>query len=131
MEVNMRKMLLQLICVLAAPTALALSSAPVAAGPIGSFASGAESWTGAHNVNLVKFRRYRNYGYYAPRYTPPPVVYYPPPVVYYPPPVVYYPAPVVREYVAPPVVYDDVDVIYDDVDIIYAPAPRAPYYTGW
>jgi len=40
-------------------------------------------------------------------------------------------APVVREYVAPPVVYDDVDVIYDDVDIIYAPAPRAPYYTGW
>ncbi len=111
----MRKMLLQLICVLAAPTALALSSAPVAAGPIGSFASGAESWTGAHNVNLVKFRRYRNYGYYAPRYTPPPVVYYPPPVVYYP----------------PPVVYDDVDVIYDDVDVIYAPAPRAPYYTGW
>ena len=120
----MRKMLLQLICVLAAPTALALSSAPVAAGPIGSFASGAESWTGAHDVNLVKFRRYRNYGYYAPRYTPPPVVYYPPPVVYYP-------APVVREYVAPPVVYDDVDVIYDDVDVIYAPAPRAPYYTGW
>lgn len=74
----MRKMLLQLICVLAAPTALALSSAPVAAGPIGSFASGAESWTGAHDLNLVKFRRYRNYGYYAPRYTPPPVVYYPP-----------------------------------------------------
>lgn len=121
----MRKMLLQLVCVLAFPIALALSAAPVAAAPFGSIASGAKLWTGAQDVTQVKFRRYRNYGYYPPRYYPPPVAYYPPPpVVYYPPPVVYYPAPVVREYVAPPVVYDDVDVIYE-------PRRRAPYYTGW
>ncbi len=125
MEVNMHRMSLQLICVLAVPTALALSAGPSAATPLGPFASGAKSWTGAQDVTQVKFRRYRNYGYYAPRYAPPPVVYYePPPIVYYPPPVIYYPAPVVREYVAPP-------VVYDDVDVFYAPPPREPYYTGW
>lgn len=123
----MRKMLLQLICVLAAPLALASSFGPAAAAPFGSFASGAKSWNGAQDVTQAKFRRRRGYysDYYAPEYYPPPVAYYPPPpIVYYPPPVIYYPEPVVREYVAPP-------VVYDDVHVIYAPPPRAPYYTGW
>ncbi len=121
----MRKVLLQLICVLAFPIALALSAAPAAAVPFGSIVSGAKSWTGAQDVTQVKFRRYRKYGYYPPRYYRPPVAYYaPPPVVYYPPPVVYYPAPVVRGNTQPP-------VVYDEVDVIYAPPPRAPYYTGW
>lgn len=122
----MRRMLLQLICVVAAPMALALSFGPAAAVPFGSLASGANSWTGAQDVTQVKFRRYRDSRYYAPPYYPPPVAYYPPPpVVYYPPPVVYYPAPFVEGYVAPPVAYDDVDVIYE------LPPPRVPYYTGW
>jgi len=126
MEINMRKLMLQLVCVLAFPAPLALSAAPSAATPIGSFASGTKSWTGAQGVTQVKFRRYRNYGYYPPRYYPPPVAYYaPPPVVYYPPPVVYYPAPVVRGYAAP-------SVVYDDIDVYYAPRlRRRPYYTGW